>query len=248
MTARCPSDLALEQLLLSPDTSTHHAHVERCPSCQARLAEMRKQGEDFMRYVFPATVGAVEEAAARGGPRRRWMAWLVAAPAVAAAVAVFLLVRPAAPPDDYVGVKGAGGLGLSVFLRSGSGAQLAVDGQKVPAAAALRFKVRPSAPCRLWIVSIDATGHVSRLFPADGDGGMELDRTTELPGGVVLDGQPGPERILAVCVPGPVPYAKVEGAVRSATAASAEAVRSLRQVPGLPSGTATDTVLLEKTP
>ena len=247
MTARCPSDLALEQLLLSPDPSAHRAHAEGCPSCQARLAEMRKQGEDFMRYVFPATVGAVEEAA-RGGPRRRWTAWLAAAPALAAAVAVFLLLRPAAPPDDYVGVKGAGGLGLSVFLRNGSGAQLAVDGQKVPAAAALRFKVRPAAPCRLWIVSIDATGQVSRLFPAEGEGGMELDRTTELPGGVVLDGQPGPERILAVCVPGPVPYAKVEGAVRSATAPSAEAVRSLTQVPGLPAGTATDTVLLEKTP
>jgi hypothetical protein len=247
MTARCPSDLALEQLLLSPDASAHRAHVDGCAACQARLTEMRKQGEDFMRYVFPATVEAVEEAAAGGRARRRWTAWLAAAPALAAAVAVFLLVRPSGPPEDYVGTKGAGGLGLSVFLKTGSGAELAVDGQKVPAAAALRFKVRPSGPCRLWIVSIDATGHVSRLFPTEGDGGMELERTTELPGGVVLDGQPGPERILAVCVPGPLPYARVEGAIRSATSPSAASVRALRQVPGLPSGTTTDTLLLEKT-
>jgi hypothetical protein len=247
MTPRCPSDLALEELLLSPERSAHRGHVDGCEACQVRLAEMRKQGEDFMRYVFPATVEAVEDAA-EGGTRRRWLGWLAAVPALVAAAAVFLWVRPAGPPDDYAGTKGGGGLGLAVYVKRASGVELAKDGEKVPASAVLRFQVRPSGACRLWIVSLDASGQISRLVPAEGEGGLALERATELPGGVVLDGQPGPERILAVCAPGPLPWARVEGAVRGATAPGPDAVRALRTVPGLPAGTSIDTVLLEKTP
>jgi hypothetical protein len=246
MTARCPSDLALEELLLAPEGSSHRAHVDGCAACQARLAEMRRQGEDFMRFVFPATVDAVETAADR--PRRRFVGWLALVPALAVGAAAVLLVRPVAPPDDYVGVKGGGGLGLAVYLQTGAGVELARDGARVPASAALRFQVRPSGPCRLWIVSLDAAGQVSRLFPAQGDGGAELDRTTELPGGAVLDGRAGPERILALCAPHPIAYANVEGAVRKAAAPRPDSVRALREVPGLPAGTVIDSVLLEKTP
>ena len=140
-TARCPSDLALEEVLLTPGESEHRAHVDGCAACQARLAEMRRQGEDFMRYVFPATVEAVEEAAA-GGRRRRWIGWLAAVPALAAAAGVFLLVRQAGPPADYEGTKGGGGVGLAVFVQRASGVALAKDGERVPAAAALRSRAR----------------------------------------------------------------------------------------------------------
>ncbi len=247
MTARCPSDLALEEHLLAPEASAHRAHVDGCTACQGRVAEMRRQGEDFVRYVYPATVAAVEDAAAARRPRWLGWGWLVALPALAAAAAAVLLVRPAAPPEDYVGLKG-GGLGLAVYLKSGAGVELARDGAHVPAAAALRFQVHPAGPCRLWIVSLDAAGQVSRLFPAQGDGGAALDRTTELPGGAVLDGRAGPERILALCAPGPLPYARVEGAVRKAAAPGPDAVRELRGVPGLPAGTVIESVLLEKIP
>ena len=246
-TARCPSDLALEEVLLSPGESEHRAHVDGCAACQARLAEMRRQGDDFLRTVFPATVEAVEEAAA-GGRRRRWIGWLAAVPALAAAAGLLFLVRPAGPPDGYEGTKGGGGVGLAVYVQRTSGVALAKDGERVPAAAALRFQVRPSHACRLWIVSLDASGQVSRLVPAAGDGGLALERATELPGGVVLDGQPGPERILAFCAPQAVPWTRVEGAVRKAAVPGAEAVRALRRVPGLPAGTATASVLLEKIP
>ncbi|HUL59102.1 MAG TPA: hypothetical protein VLU43_07505 [Anaeromyxobacteraceae bacterium] len=67
MTARCPSDLALEKLLLARGDPGAGLHVRSCGRCQERLAEMRRQGDEFFRYVFPATVRAVEEAA----PARR---------------------------------------------------------------------------------------------------------------------------------------------------------------------------------
>jgi hypothetical protein len=176
------------------------------------------------------------------------MRWLAPLPALAAAAGVILLAGPSAPPDDYLGAKGGNSMGLAVFLQDAAGPHPARDGEVVSASASVRFKVRPSRPCRLWVLSVDATGQVSRIFPAEGEGGVEVVRTTELPGGAVLDGQAGPERFLALCAPGPVPYARVEGAVRAAVAADPEAVRAVRTIPGLPAGTVQDSVLLEKRP
>lgn len=247
MTARCPSDLALEKLLLDPTSTALEPHLAACARCRDRLAEMKRQGEDFHRLVFPATIDAIEQAAAG---RRGWglVRWLAPLPALAAAAAVMLLIGPGGPSDDYLGVKGGNSMGLAVFLNARGDIHPARDGEVVPASAAVRFKVRPARPCRLWVLSVDATGQVSRIFPTEGEGGVEVVRTTELPGGAVLDGQPGPERFLALCAPGPVPYSQVEGAVRSAVAIGPDAVRTLRTVPGLPAGTVQDSVLLEKKP
>jgi len=247
MTPRCPSDLALEKLLLEPAGAALAPHLDGCARCQARLTEMRRQGEDFQRFVFPATVAAIEEAAAR---RPAWdlTRWLAPLPALAAAAAVVLLVGPGQPDPRYEGVKGGNSMGLAVFLQDGGVPHPARDGETVPASASVRFKVRPARPCRLWVLSVDAAGQVSRIFPAEGEGGVEVVRTTELPGGAVLDGQAGPERFLALCAPGPVPYARVEGAVRAAVTSGPEAVRRLRTIPGLPAGTVQDSVLLEKKP
>jgi hypothetical protein len=247
MTARCPSDLALELLLAEPERSPSRDHAEGCADCQARLAEMRRQGEAFLQYVYPATVAAVEQAAAH---RPAWSParWLAPIPALAAAAAILVLARPGAPPEDYLGMKGGDGLGLAVYVQGAAGPHLAHDGEAVAAAAALRFKVRPGRPCNLWLLSIDGAGQVSRLFPADGDGGAEVSRTVELPGGAMLDGQAGPERILALCAPQAVAWSWVEGVVRQAATGGAETVRALRSVPGLPAGTAQDSLLLEKAP
>ena len=245
--ARCPSDLALEKLLLDPSSTALAPHLDGCNRCQARLAEMRREGEDFQRYVFPATVDAIEEAAER---RPAWSLarWLAPLPALAAAAAVILAIGPGEPSPDYLGAKGGNSMGLAVFLQGGNGTHPAKDGEAVPASASIRFKVRPARPCRLWVVSVDATGQVSRIFPVDGEGGVEVVRTTELPGGAVLDGQAGPERFMALCAPGPVPYSRVEGAVRAAVSAGPESVRNMRTIPGLPAGTVQDSVLLEKKP
>jgi hypothetical protein len=247
MTPRCPSDLALEKLLLDPAATALAPHLEACARCQGRLDEMKRQGEDFQRYVFPATVGAIEEAAARR-PAWDFVRWLAPLPALAAAAAVILVVGTGAPPEDYIGSKGGSSMGLAVFLQDATGPHPARDGEVVSASASVRFKVRPARPCRLWVLSVDAAGQVSRIFPAEGEGGVEVVRTTELPGGAVLDGQAGPERFLALCAPGPVPYARVAGAVRAAVSAGPDSVRNLRTIPGLPAGTVQDSVLLEKKP
>ncbi len=254
MSARCPSDLALEGYLLDREASKLAAHVASCADCKARVTQMEREGQEFLQYVYPATVAEVEAAAASRRPAwRRWL-FLLPVPAAAALAALLLVALPGSrgptgPADDYVGLKGgAGGLGLTVFLGAAEGARPLADGEAVPAAAALRFKVQPARACRLWVVSVDASGQVSRLYPSAGDGGAQIAQGGALPGGAVLDGRGGPERIFAVCTPRPVAYSSLEDAVRRAVGAGEDAVRRHRDVPGFPDGTIQASVLIHKRP
>jgi len=245
MTERHPTDLALEAHLLQPDGSPLAAHLAGCARCTARLTEMQAQGEAFHRFVYPATVAAVE-AAASPVPwwRRRWLALV---PALAAAAAVVMLIRPSAPPDDYLGTKGGGGVGLSVFVQDGGGARPIRDGEAVRADASVRFRVRAQKACRLWILSLDDRGQVSRLYPAEGTGGAEVSGQADIPGGAVLDGQAGPERIWAVCTPAPATWKSLAKVIQAATAPGPSGVRAPPSgTTGLPPGTVADSVLLEK--
>lgn len=240
----CPSDLQLEDRLLRGQASPHAAHVAACAGCGARLEEMRRVGDEFRREVYPATVDAVAAAA-----RRRPRAWLLVTtgPALAAAgIALAVLVAPRWwPPRDYVGAKG-GDLSVAVFAETPGGARALADGGEVPAGAALRFQVGAGAPCRLWLVSVDAAGQVSRLFPAAGE--APLIASGPLPGGAVLDGRPGPERIFAVCSPGKVGFQEVERAAAAAAGGGESAVRGASRLPGLPGDALQATLLLEKRP
>jgi len=246
--SRCPSDLALEAHLLEPSRSPLAPHLDACAGCRDRLSRMEREGEDFRRFVLPRTVDAVMDAAARPGPSAwsRWLAVALPAGGLAAAAAAMLLVSPR-PPYDYVGVKGAS-LALQVFAGGGDAPARAVsDGSEVPASAALRFQVRAAQPCRLWIVSVDANGDVSRLYPARGEA-APVDGASPLPGGAVLDGVPGPERLFAVCSEPSLPLEDVERAARAAAGGGAEAVRRGSELAGLPAGASAATVLIEKAP
>lgn len=247
MTARCPSELALEAYLLEPARSPLGAHLDGCEACRARVARMREEGDEFRRYVFPATVDAVQSAAERRRPRLAFILAPVAAfAALTAALLVFVKLQgPAGPPSDYVGFKGSG-VGLSVFVNGDEGARPVEDGAAVPASGALRFKVNPAVACHLWIVSVDSKGEVSRLYPPAG-GRAELRGAGPVPGGAVLDGEAGPERIFAVCATERTSWDDVRRAATPA-AAGAAGVRAARALGAPLSGAPHSTLLLEKRP
>ncbi|HET9599914.1 MAG TPA: DUF4384 domain-containing protein [Anaeromyxobacteraceae bacterium] len=253
---RHPSDLALEGYLMERERSKVAPHVGSCDTCRGRIARMEREGQEFLQYVFPATVEKIEEAAERGR-RPAWLrlAYFVPVPLAGLAVALFIALAPGqkmtGPGEDYVGTKGAAGtLGLTVFLGSVEGAHPLRDGEAVPATSQLRFSVRTGKECKLWLLSVDAAGEVSRLFPTSGDRAADVAKggLQPLPGGAVLDGKAGPERIFAVCSPEPVSYAQVERAAKSAVVPGESAVRSVGVIPGLPDGTSQATVLIEKKP
>src|SRR2546422_10625464 len=102
-----PSELKLERHLLDPGRSSIAGHVAGCDRCRERLLEMEKQGEDFRRFVYPATLENVS--------RRRWTPWRTLwflAPA--AGLAAVLLIARTGPTSDYIGTKG-GALTLTAY-------------------------------------------------------------------------------------------------------------------------------------
>lgn len=238
-----PSELALEAHLLTPSTNVA-AHAAGCALCTARLARMAEEGETFHREVYPRAVAAVRTAASSERSSRPWL--LAALPvAAAAAAAVVLLVRAGGPGPDYVGLKG-GSLGLSVFVGTTSDATAVVDGAHVPAGAALRFSLRTARPCRLWLASVDGAGQVSHLYPAGGVAPATLAQSGPLPGGAILDGQGGPERLYAVCTPRPLAWDALADRIRAATGGGADGVRRAGSLGDLPDDGAQATLLLEK--
>ena len=238
-----PSELALEAYLLDRETSKAARHVEGCEHCRARLARMEREGEDFRRFVLPATLDAVLE---KNAPQKRkaWI-WLIGLAPVAAAAAIFVAIHPGEPPEGYVGEKG--GMSLVAYLGAPGGAKAVVDGQVVKPGSALRFSVAPRAHCNLWVVSVDESGQISRIYPADGEGGAPVSKQGPLPGGAVLDGRAGLERFYGVCSPAPLLYEEVTKSVRAAIRGP-EDVRKGPGLPGLPKGTRQVSLVVEKRP
>lgn len=238
----CPSELALEAHLLDPERSQVAAHLATCPSCSDRVASMVREGEEFLRLVFPQTLDAVlAKAVPRGQPHRPWSLIIPAAVAAATAVGV-LLVAHRGPPDDYVGLKGPP-LSLAVFVSSPSGAQRLESGAPVAAGAALRFEVSTAHHCHLWLASIDSASEVSQIYPASGAAPALLEKSGALPGGALLDGKSGRERFVAVCSPQPLAFDRVATAVRG-LASQGEG----GHLDGVPEGTSQASVVVEKTP
>jgi len=244
MTPACPSDLALETHLLDPAASKLSAHLSSCAHCAARLQAMERQGQDFARFVYPATVEKVEEAAGRRG--RSWLWMLAPVPVLAAAALAVRLLQPVevtSPGAEYIGIKGvAGGVGLTVFARGATGATPLADGAHLPAAAAVRFRVRNTDPCRLLVFSVDAAGQVSKLHEAAAPlaAGQH-----DLEGGAVLDGKAGPERFFAVCS-ADLSWTKVESLARTAASGGADAVRRAGALAGDAAKLPQASVLVEK--
>jgi len=237
----CPQDLDLERALAGePAFAATLTHAATCASCTARLAWMRDAADLFARRVLPATRDAVVERLAHRG----WRRWLpVAVPVAVAATLAVVLLPTLLPPPNYVGTKGAGvpaPLPIQVFVdRSGKAAEVHT-GDRVHPGDGLRFVV--DAPDReVVLVSVDARGEVSRLVPG---GSARVPQTGIVPGGSVLDGVLGPERIFAVELQPGMDVAKVEAAVRAAVASGGE--QAVREASLLPIPASQGTVLLEK--
>jgi anti-sigma factor RsiW len=220
-----PSDLKLERHLLDPEKSPIAAHVAECDRCRERLAEMRQQGEDFRRFVYPATLDEVSRSRWRF-PRPLWLL------APAAGLATLLLIARNGPPSDYAGAKG-GALTLTAYAALASGVRAVEDGDAVPASGSLRFRVQTAEPCVLTLISVDAKGQVSKLYA------REVRGEVTLPGGVQLDGKAGPERFFAVCADDP-------GAVERAAYKIGGEARRMGSLPGIQGPQAS--VLIEKSP
>jgi hypothetical protein len=239
---RCPQDLDLERALAAEAAfAPALAHASGCDACTARLDWMREAGDLFARRVLPATREQVLQKLQRPPWWRR--AWPLAVPVAVAATVAVVLLPTLRPPPGYVGTKGAGApapLQLQVFVDRAGKARELRTGDRVHPGDGLRFVV--DAPDReVVLVSVDAQGHVSRLVRG---GIARVPQTGIVPGGSVLDGVLGPERIFAVELQPGMDVPRVEAAVREAVSAGGE--QAVREAGALPLPAAQGTLLLEK--
>lgn len=223
------------------------AHLASCERCATALSTLQATHRRFESDVLPRTLPRLRERL-EPQPHRRWWMLLAPALAVAASIATFVLVRPSGPTSEPLyGVKG--GAVLRVHARHGGAVFQAKDGERLSAGDALRFTVVPAGLPYLLVISVDGSGAVSVYHPASGTQSAALpdagQAPVELPGSIVLDAAPGPERIWALFSREPLRREDVEPVLRTLAAKGPDAVRATRVLP-VPAAQAQDSFLLEK--
>ena len=241
------SDLLLARILSGDATDAEaratEAHAAGCARCRAGLEEARAARGRFEQFVFPRTLGAVE----RRVRRRRWLRifapLLVALPA---AVAVSIVAtRPEVQPE--VQAKGAPAL-LQLFAQRGERVFAVGEGERLQRGDRLRFSVQPGSAAFVTVGSVDGRGNASLYYPSTAVAALRAEGRDAgvaglLPGSIVLDDAPGPERIFALFSPTPLDDAQVRRALAVLAAAGPDAIRRTRALP-LPFAQAS--ILLEK--
>lgn len=220
------------------------AHVESCGSCARLRSEHDASVLRFRSGVFDRTIRQVKR---RSSGRRRRVELVVG---LAAAAALVLLVRGGGDHGQVVttasllATKGEGS--LQVFARRGQQVFAVKDGETLSPGDAIRFFLGPSGKGQVIIGSVDGAGIATIYFPYGGRGSAAIapDKRFEVPGSIVLDHAPGPERIFAVFSPAPMESEPVRQALSSLGARGTSAIRRTQKLP-LP-GTSQASLLFEK--
>jgi hypothetical protein len=192
-------------------------HLASCARCRARAEEDQAVRERF--------AGRIERMLAatrhRGRAWRRWLAVKLVVPVMAAAAAILVLARPGTQPsatsssDDDLGIKG--GPVFQVYALHQHQVVAVSDGSVLAPGDEIRFAVTPQGWTHVLIASLDGAGNVTIYYPynADRSAAIEPRARTELPGSIVLDDAPGPERLFAVFSRSPILASDVTVQLRS---------------------------------
>lgn len=233
------SQLTIDSLaaghLSTVEAAAARAHVDGCARCQADLAAAQAACATFTRDVLPRTVATL---AARAS--RPW--WRIALPILVPVLAAAALLlwftsrtpsRPGQEPgDDTRDIRIKGATTFHVYAKRGERVFEVRDGSRLAPGDAIRFVASSRTARYLLVASVDGAGTASVYFPFGGSRSGEVGRTrAELPGSIVLDRAPGPERIFAVFSSEPIEADVVTRALAALGSRGADAIRTTRQLP-----------------
>ena len=214
-------------------------HLERCPRCRAdhhAAAELRGY---FAVHVMYRT-------APRAAGNARW--WLLA-PALAAAVALVIVLvgvgRERPEPEADLAIKG--GASARVYAHRDDRTFAVEDGTRLAAGDRIRFAIVPAGAPFLLIASIDGSGAATIYYPYGGRASAPLGPAGrgELPGSIVLDAAPGPERVFALFSDEPLDASVVIDQLHELAARGSESIRATRALP-IAGARAQSSVVFEK--
>jgi hypothetical protein len=216
------SALALDALALGREQPGAREHLAACARCRGDFEAADALRAHFTDHIMPRTL-----------PRKARPSWLVfAVPAFAAAIAIVAVVTrhrdtPAPPPE--LAIKGDAT--WQVFANRGGQTFIVHDGAQLEPGDRIRFAVIPLGARYLLVASIDGAGAVSIYYPYGGSASAALPTQagarSVLPGSIVLDSAPGPERMFAIFSDEPIDAQQVAVQLRAIGAGGADAIREI---------------------
>ena len=224
------SSLTIDALAAGHLTGTEatraRAHVETCARCSTDVAAAEAACARFTREVLPRTIGNLR-------PRAPWWRRFgpgLLVPALAAAVVLIWMVRrPDTLPIDDDDIRLKGSLTFQVFANRGGEVIPVRDGIRLAAGDRIRFVVGAEGAAYLLVASVDGAGKATVYYPYGGARSGPVGRQpSELPGSIVLDAAPGPERVFALVSIDPLEAADVTRAIAAIGARGADAIRATR--------------------
>ena len=206
----------------------------------AALAELAASNAELLAQHPPARLVEAIRRRARPAPRpRRARVWLVAPIALAGALALVLLVRPAGDhpatePLEVNTVKGPEPSHLVVYRHERGGDRPLADGASAAEGDLLQLAYREKRAGFGLLLSIDGAGKVTLHWPdrpSTGAAPLETSGEAQLPSAYQLDDAPNFERFFLVTARQPFPVATVVDAARTLAARPREARTSPLPLP-----------------
>ncbi len=195
--------------LPSAEMAEVEAHLTGCAECRATVDQIKANMDHYAgreKIQFQALQEKMKQVRETAIPRRRSWRW-VAAPAVAAAAAVLLMLFwprlfDSGTPGPQIQYKGA--LSCKIFVKRGETQFQAKSGIQLQQGDHLRFEVTVDSAGFLTVFSIDSKGIASPFYPSSDPENdtspyrLEMSGKHLLPGAVELDGSTGEEVIAVV--------------------------------------------------
>jgi hypothetical protein len=204
------------------------AHSQACERCATLAGDLERFRQEFAagRLARPPRTAP---AAPPRWPARRWAVVAVLGPLAAAAGFALIARSPRklAAPDQEPTVLEKGGPSLGIVVRRGERIFPARSGAPVRPRDQIRFVLRGVKQRYLLIASVDGSGRANVYVPYSGKESAPVtpaDRL-EIEGSIVLDEQPGPERIFALLSRTPLTAETVRKSLTAIGAGGPESIR-----------------------
>jgi hypothetical protein len=218
-------------------------HLVACERCRTDHAGYAADARQFSQEIFPRTVQrfrSVTPGSFWGRLLRRRVMWIIA-PAMTVVLAL-VVARGRLSNDvhrdsrasagDDIRIKG-GEPTLRSFARRMQHVFAIQDGMELHPGDEMRFVVDSPRLQFLLLASVDGAGRVNIYFPYDGSqsGVIATGKPTELPGSIVLDTAPGPERVFALYSKNPLLRAELDPVLKALGASGPAAIRAKTLLP-----------------
>jgi hypothetical protein len=174
-------------------------HLQECRRCADLAATFESHRIEFGQRAAKVPP-SIAVSARTMAPRRRRIAAFALAAVLPAAAAFALFVSARRSPDPEPATTAKGGASLTMVARRGERVFPVDERARLRPGDQVRFVVNHVQYRYLIVASIDGAGLANVYFPYNGTESAEIGRRDrfEVPGSIVIDASPGPERFFAL--------------------------------------------------